>query len=65
MNTQFRYDYGYVYEYGYNIGLFSTLIHLEQQKKLSLQSCIKERMTDWLERPEQNLFGFLNATSCI
>ena len=59
MNANYRYDYGFVYEYGYNIGLFSALVQLQSSMKLKMNLSLQQRLTDWLARPEQCFSNFI------
>jgi hypothetical protein len=59
MKATYRYDYGFVYEYGYNIGLFSALVQLQSSKKLKMNSGLQQRLTDWLASPEQRFSRFV------
>jgi hypothetical protein len=59
MNQTYRNDYGFVYEYGYNIGLFSALIQMQSDKKIVFNSKIQQRITSWLEHPDQCFSNFV------
>lgn len=59
MNPTYRYDYGFVYEYGYNIGLFSALVQSQSSLKLEINSSLQQRLIDWLARPEQCFANFI------
>jgi hypothetical protein len=60
MKATYRYDYGFVYEYGYNIGLFSALVQLQSSKKLKMNSGLQQRLTDWLASPERRFSRFID-----
>lgn len=59
MNQIYQNDYGFVYEYGYNIGLFSALIQMQSDKKIVFNSKIQQRTTSWLEHPDQCFSNFV------
>ncbi|TCS95774.1 helicase-related protein [Hazenella coriacea] len=58
MISTFSYDYGFVYEYGYNIGLFSSLVQLKSEN-IELNPSIKDRLTKWMELPDQCFSNFV------
>ncbi|RAL26387.1 helicase-related protein [Thermoflavimicrobium daqui] len=55
----YKNDYGYVYEYGYNIGLFSGLVQLKSKRQISIKDEKINRIKKWLARNDQNVSALI------
>ena len=49
----YKYDYGFIYEYGYNLGLYRGLYQQQKQGAINFDRSFQDRVETWMKKPEQ------------